>query len=182
MLQTANKGGNDRGHFRSANSGESQSPRTVPQMQFLAHESADTDRVDWMLPSDRQLSGFPQLFCLLLKDGMKINWIFVGRISHLSSINDGCVYANVCARLFKTASCLHGFNQRDRGLQTWCWECENPQHHLACMILVMTNIIVYTSLVLWRLLDLREQCQFSQGQRQQQKTLLESSGKLKVKK
>jgi len=49
------------------------------------------------------------------------------------------------------------------------------------MVQEMTNIIAYTSLIPWRLLDLHKQCLFSQGQRRQHKTLLESSGKLKAK-
>lgn len=72
----------------------------------------------------------------------------------------GCV----CARFCKTANYLHWFNQFDRGLQTWCWKWENSPYHLARMILETTNIIVYTSLIPWRLVDLRAQCQFSHRQ------------------
>lgn len=121
---------------------------------------------------------FPS-FCLSLKYGMKIKWIFVGRISHLSSIK---WWLGGCASFCKTANYLHWFNWLDRGLQTWCWKWENSQFHLAYMILEMTGITMYTSLIPWRFLDLWAQCQFSQGQRQQQKTLLETSGGKKGKK
>lgn len=145
ILQTANKGGNDRGCFSYAESRESQSLSTVPQMPFLTHDSADIDGVDWIFPSDRQLSGFPQLSCLPLKYGMKRKWIFVGRISHLSSIKwRVCVCAR--ARKILQNSYLHWFNQHDRGLHTWRWKWENSQYHLAHMILETTNTIVYTSL------------------------------------
>lgn len=165
------------GHFSYPESRESRSLRTVLQMQFLAHESADTDRVDWIFPSDRQLSGFPQLlFVTKVWDENKMDFCRQNftPLEHKMMVG-------VCARFCKTANYLHWFNWLDRGLQTWCWKWENSQFHLAYMILETTSITMYTSLIPWRFLDLWAQCQFSQGQRQQQKTLLETSGKIKAK-
>jgi len=55
------------GQVQHAGRRESRSLPAAPQTQFPAQESADTDWADCSFPSDRQLSGFPQLFCLSLK-------------------------------------------------------------------------------------------------------------------